>query len=438
MCKTKMAVDAYDPNSDRSRPSQTLRTRPPQTQSPPTAIKTPKFATSSSSDPSTSNYVATSSYSSATSTTLSSRTSLPSLRNTLPENPHLYDISEIRVATNNFLAEHHSSSTPSWRGTLRGRNCMIFQRKFRCKIEMQQLRERLSVICRSHHVSVIKLLGASVSGDHIYLVYDFINGANLADCLRNERNPTFTVLSSWISRMQIATDIAHGLDYIHNKTGLNITFAHNHIKSSSIMVTEPSLKAKICNFGAAQLCGEMDDDEGRTAGSFRGEIVEMLEESSSPIRFRRYDSTRMQFEGVRGYMSPEFQTTGIATQKSDVYAFGVVILELLSGDEPFKYRFDKAKGEYIRTSLIETAIDVIDGGGDRLRKWVDKRLKDSFPVEVAVKLTRVALDCVKEDPDKRPDMGQVAGKISKLYLQSKTWSEKMKIPTEISVSWAPR
>ncbi|XP_038707486.1 lysM domain receptor-like kinase 3 [Tripterygium wilfordii] len=442
MCKTKMAVEASDPNSARSRPSQTPRARP--TPSSRTATKTPKFTTSSSSDPSTSNYLPTSSYSSTTSTTLSSRTSLSSLRDTLPENPHLYDLSEIRAATNNFLAKRHSSSsTPSWRGSLRGRDCIIFQRKFRRKIEMPQLRERLSVICRSHHASIIKLLGASVSGDYIYLVYDFVHGANLAECLRNQKNPNFTVLSTWISRMQIATDIAHGFDYIHNKTGLNITFAHNHLKSSSIMVTEPSFNAKICHFGAAQLCGETDDNEAKTVRSIRGEIEEMLEESSSTQQLKRSDSNRKQFEGVRGYMSPEFQSTGIATRKSDVYAFGVVVLELLSGDEPFKYKFDRGKGEFMRTSLIETAADAIDsgggdGGGERLRRWVDRRLKDSFPVEVAVKLTRVALDCVDLDPDKRPDMGHVAGKISKLYLQSKSWSDKMKIPTEISVSLAPR
>jgi serine/threonine protein kinase len=60
---------------------------------------------------------------------------------------------------------------------------------------MSQLKEQLSVICRSNHSSVVKLLGASISGDYIYLVYEFIPGANLSNCLRNSKNPNFTVLS---------------------------------------------------------------------------------------------------------------------------------------------------------------------------------------------------------------------------------------------------
>ncbi|GKV01250.1 hypothetical protein SLEP1_g13815 [Rubroshorea leprosula] len=434
MCKTKMATNATEPThrSPRTRQTQTPRTpttRSSQTVSPPTSTATSSIHTMSSST----NTKASSS------TSISSGTSLSSLRFSLSENPHIYDITEIRTATNNFLAKHYSSSasTACWRCNLRGKNTIVFQRKFRRKIETNQLRERLSVICRSHHGSIIRLLGASLSGDHIYLVYEFIEGANLTDCLRNSRNPNFTVLSTWMSRMQIATDLAHGLDYIHNKTGLNISIVHNHIKSSSIIVTEPSFIAKICHFGTSQLCGETDENEiGKGKKAETGEIVEVDERSE---KLTRSNSGNMQFAGVRGYMSPEFQTSGVATQKSDVYAFGVVILELLSGEEPFKYRFDKRSGEFIRTSVIDTARAAVDSGGEGpIRKWVDRRLKDSFPVEVAEKVTRLALDCVHVDPNERPDMGRVAGKLSKLYLQSNKWSESMRIPTGISVSLGPR
>ena len=246
--------------------------------------------------------------------------------------------------------------------------------------------------------------------------------------------------------MQVATDLAHGLDYMHNKTGLNKSFVHNHIKSSSIIVTEPSFNAKICHFGAAQLCAETDDENEST----KKRVGEITEKSSSSPSFMKSKESRlsgranMKIEGVKGYMSPEFQSTGVATQKSDVYAFGVVILELLSGKEPLKYEFDKDTGYFIRTSLIETARAAIDGAGGKgsveggLRKWLDRRLKDSFPVEIAEKVTRVALECVHMDPDKRPDMGRIAGKISKLYLESRIWSDNVRMPTEISVSLAPR
>ncbi|CAN1145266.1 LysM domain receptor-like kinase 3, partial [Linum perenne] len=226
----------------------------------------------------------------ASSSSLSSRTSLSNLRDSLSQNPHIYDISEIRRATNNFLAKTYYSSSSCWRCNLCGTtDAIVFQRKFRRKIETDRLKELLSVICRSNHVTVVKLLGASISGDYIYLVYEFVKGANLADCLRNARNPDFTVPSSWISRIQIAADLAHALDYVHNKTGLNMTLVHNHFTSSSVIVTEASLNAKICHFGTAQLCGEVDDGAGRSSS-----------------KLMRSDSAGMQFQGVRGYMSPEF------------------------------------------------------------------------------------------------------------------------------------
>ncbi|KAF2283330.1 hypothetical protein GH714_002318 [Hevea brasiliensis] len=458
MCKTKLAINEPDPNSARSsrtRPSQPSRTLPAQSPSNPPSPRLPTFTSSSSyssfSAPSTSS-TSGAFNSTSSSSTFSSRTSLSGLRQSISQSPIIYDISEIRAATNNFLAKRYSTaSTCCWRCTLRDSETIVFQRKFRWKMEMSQLREHLGLISRSHHTSVVKLLGVSITGDYIYLVYEFIAGANLADCLRNARNPDFTVLSSWISRMQVAADLAHGLDYIHNQIELNLTLVHNHIKSSGIIITEPHFNAKICHFGTAQLCGEAQENKNRKKKSSTStEITEASEQDKDKEDrskdLKRYNSGAMQFEGVRGYMSPEFQARGIATQESDVYAFGVVILELLSGEEPLKYKYDKSKGDFIRTSLIETARAAIDGGDDgdggregRLRRWMDRRLKDSFPVDVAEKLTVLAVQCVHVDPNKRPDMGHVAGKISKWYLASKTWSDNLRtISDQISVSLAPR
>lgn len=319
---------------------------------------------------------------------------------------------------------------------------IVFQRKIRRPILTSQLKGKLSVIGRSHHLSIVKLLGATISGDHIYLVYEFIQGANLSDCLRNLRNPDFTVLSTWMSRMQIAADLASGLDYIHNNSSLNSNPVHKYVKASSVIVTEPSFNARICHFGTAELCGETAAETKNVKvgnGDESDEISEDLPELRPELK--RSCSRSLPFEGVIGYMSPEFQLTGLATQESDVYAFGILILELLSGEKPVKHKFEKASREYRRISIVDAARDAIDGGGEvdgKLRMWVDRRLKDSFPVEVVEKLTRVALQCVDVDPDKRPNMGRVAGKISKMYLDSRKWSDRVRVPAEFSVSMAPR
>lgn len=268
---------------------------------------------------------------------------------------------------------------------------------------------------------MVKLKGASISGSYIYLVYDYAPGASLADCLRNSKNPNFTVLSNWMARVRIASDIAHGLDYVHNSTGLGFEFVHNHIKTSSIIVAEPLLNAKICHFGTSELCGETTRDN-----------MDVFKD------LKRLDSKLNKFEGTRGYMAPEFQRSGIATQKCDVYAFGVVILELLSGMEASTYSVDEESGGYVKISVVDAARGAVEGGGGGVRKWVDRRLRDSYPVEVVEKLARLALDCVLDDPLSRPDMGKVAMRISQMFLESQNWAEKMGVITDFTVSFAPR
>ncbi|KAI3885931.1 hypothetical protein MKW92_021435 [Papaver armeniacum] len=403
-------------------------------------------STSSTSNPSTSttsnafssdnNHTNTSSTESRT-----SRSSLKSLKDSLPETTHIYDFSEIRKATNNFLAKRFSSSSSSsaasvWKCLIRGKDVIIFQRKFQRSIDSSKLRERLTAICKSHHISLIKLLGASVSGDYIYLVYEYVNGGNLRDCLRNSRNLEFTVLSTWMSRMQIAADVAQGIEYIHHFSGLDLSLVHNHIKSSSVIVTEPSYNAKICHFGMSELCGEISESREVIQSSV-GEIQEEIQSLPSSSKMRRSKSVK--FTGTKGYMSPEYQQTGIATQKSDVYAFGVVILELLSGNEPLQFKLDQGSGQYRSVSVIETAKEAIESEDfEKIRRWIDRRLKDSFPVDVAEKLTRVALECVHAEADKRPDMRRVSGKISKLYLESMKWKDKMGTPVDFTMSLVAR
>ncbi|XP_057982980.1 lysM domain receptor-like kinase 3 [Malania oleifera] len=395
--------------------------------------------------------------SSSTAASISTGTSLSSLRSSLPQQPLIFDFSEICSVTNNFLARPLSAASTAWRCSLRGRDAVVLRRKFRRPIDSFRLHKCLALICRAHHASLVDLLGASIAGDHIYLVYDHVPGSSLADCLRNPKNPNFTVLSSWMSRIQIATDVAQGLDYIHNHALPGSSLVHNRIKATSIIVTEPSFRAKIRHFGAAELSGEniLDYDVIDS---------EIPADSPRPLKPReqsRSDTDQLRiFEGARGYMSPEYKSSGVGTQKSDVFAFGVVLLELLSGDEPLRYEFDRSSRCYRRISVIERARDAVDGDdgsdhdrererererdedeggrGGRLRRWVDPRLKDSFPVSVARRMTRVALECVDLDPERRPEMGRVAGKISNLYLKSQIWSDRMRVTADQTLSFAPR
>lgn len=224
--------------------------------------------------------------------------------------------------------------------------------------------------------------------------------------------------------MQVAADAAQALEYMHHYTGLDLHLVHNRIKSRSIIVTEPSFNAKVCYFGAALLAGEIPG------------VIEKIKPDTA-TKMDRSDSRSMRVERTVGYAAPESSKDEVVSQKSDVFAFGVVMLELISGEEPVQYRYDeKRRDRYERVSVVERAREAVERG--RVRQWVDWRLKDSFPEEVAEKMTRVALSCVHVEADQRPDMRRVAGKISKLYLQSKAWSERMGVRTDLTASFAPR
>jgi serine/threonine protein kinase len=296
----------------------------------------------------------------------------------------------------------------------------------------------LSLLIQAHHANLVPLLGASLpspSHHYIYLVYSFIpSSSTLSSCLRNPQNPSYTPLSTWISRAQVSSDIATGLEYIHLHSSASF---HGRLSSSAILVTEqPSLRALISLYGAADLSG----DVGPTSDE----------------------------ESRRGYVAPELLSRiTSASHSSDVYAFGVLLLELISGEEPVKYRLDKGAILYMihsvhlktqrdtklitfltgtkamkQVSVIDKATNVMKGEEEerkgKVRRWVDRRLNDSFPVEAAERLIQIAGKCVDQDPAARPDMTWVAGKVSKVFLESEMWFNRLRVPTEISVSVGPR
>jgi hypothetical protein len=183
----------------------------------------------------------------------STANSLASLRDSLPENPNLYRYKELADATAQFASGRMGKSSV-WKCILRGKTVAVTVRKQKRKIG--DFRSGLREICNAHHASIVKLLGGCCEGGIVYLVYEYVKGSSLVDCLRGSKAPGFTVLGSWISRMQVAVDVAQGLEYMHHDS--NINYVHNYMKSSSILVTEPSYRARICHLGACYLAGEYD------------------------------------------------------------------------------------------------------------------------------------------------------------------------------------
>jgi serine/threonine protein kinase len=159
------------------------------------------------------------------------------------------------------------------------------------------------------HVLQVRLIGVCVNdSEHLFMVFEYAENGSLSDCLHSEvAHPSSTYsrstgLMSWTTRVHIALDIASGLEYIHNYT--NPSFVHKDVKSSNILL-DADWHAKVANFGMA-----------KSANSYM----------PGPMLTNH-------IVGTQGYMAPEYLEHGLVTTKADVFSFGVVLLELITGEE---------------------------------------------------------------------------------------------------------
>ncbi|XP_058074149.1 lysM domain receptor-like kinase 3 isoform X2 [Magnolia sinica] len=216
----------------------------------------------------------------------------------------------------------------------------------------------MKILCKVHHTNLVELIGYAASDDELFLVYEYAHKGSLRSHLHDPQSKGHTSLS-WIARVQIALDAARGLEYIHEHTKAH--YVHRDIKTSNILL-DTALRAKISDFGLAKLVGRTSDGEAST--------------------------TRV--VGTFGYLAPEYLSDGLATTKSDVYAFGVVLFELISGKEAITRTEGKVLVNPERRSLASV-------------------------------MAILAKQCVEEDPILRPDMKQVVISLSQILLSSVEW-----------------
>lgn len=385
MCKSSSGALASTPASRRRSPSSSSSAAAGNTITASTSFAT--ASTSSGPHRHTGTTTTTSSTSSR-----SSRSSLAAARASLPDPPRLYSFQELAAATNSFLAKRDPSSS-YWRCSLRGRDAALFQLRALPGLTPQDASAALARTARYHHASLAPLLGACLAGPHAYLAYGLPAGAaTLAACLRSKDRSRPSVLGTWLPRVQVAADVAQGLEYVHTNTNA----AHGCVSPSAVLLAADAsgLHATLTHFGADQFAQR--DDASAAARS--------------------------------------------TEQADDVRAFGVVLLQLLSGEaEASRHRFDRATKEFASVSVVDTAAEALRTG--RVRTWVDRRLGDSFPVSAAEKLVEVGLRCAASPAAEEraaPEMSWAAGKVSKVYVESKAWEQQLQNSDGYSVSVAPR
>lgn len=242
----------------------------------------------------------------------------------------------------------------------------------------------------------VRLVGTCANlSENLYLVYEYADNGSLSDCLHYQAAyPSCSFSRSvgllpWKLRVQIALDIATGLEYLHNYT--NPSLVHKDVKSSNILL-DKNFHAKVANFGMAQ---------------------SVVQNGADPIMTEH-------IVGTQGYMAPEYLEHGLVTTKADVFSFGVVLLEILSGKEA-TFR-DKSTGVY--TTLSSTIFEVLSGDDQmpKLQAWVDDRLQvNAYPRDVAFNMASLAKSCVEADPALRPDMKDCSFAMSKISQASLEW-----------------
>ncbi|KAL1822681.1 hypothetical protein ACET3Z_009459 [Daucus carota] len=223
----------------------------------------------------------------------------------------------------------------------------------------------LTALSDARHENLVRLLGCCVEGASRYLIYDYMENNSITHTFlgRDIDRSSF----SWTRRREISLGIARGLVYLHEEITPHIV--HRDIKARNILL-DRNFVPKVADFGLARL--------------FRDDSTHI--------------STRV--AGTLGYLSPEYAISGRLTRKSDIYSYGVLLLEIVSGRSVVA--FDMERGEQF---LVDKAWEMYNA--DELVQLVDPELKGDFLEEEAVRFMKVGLLCVQETSKLRPRMSSV-------------------------------
>ncbi|CAL2231317.1 unnamed protein product [Prunus armeniaca] len=231
----------------------------------------------------------------------------------------------------------------------------------------KEFRAEVEIISRVHHRHLVSLVGYCISDNQRLLIYEFVPNKTLEHHLHGAGMPVL----EWTRRMKIALGSAKGLAYLHEDCHPKII--HRDIKSANILLDDV-FEAQVADFGLAKLTNDTNT----------------------------HVSTRVM--GTFGYMAPEYASSGKLTDRSDVFSFGVVLLELVTGRKPVDTSQplgDESLVEWARPILLK-ALETGD-----LSELVDPRLEKHYVEGEMIRMIEAAAACVRHSALKRPRMAQV-------------------------------
>ncbi|XP_043711249.1 probable serine/threonine-protein kinase PBL17 [Telopea speciosissima] len=214
------------------------------------------------------------------------------------------------------------------------------------------------------HPNLVKLIGYCCEDEHRLLVYEYMSCGSLEKQLFRR----VCVSLTWSTRMKIALGAAKGLAFLH---GAERSIIYRDFKTSNILL-DSDYNAKLSDFGLAK---------------------------DGPMGDQTHVSTRVM--GTYGYAAPEYVMTGHLTARSDVYGFGVVLLEMLIG----RRAMDKSRPSR-EHNLVEWARPLLNHN-KKLLRILDPRMEGQYSVKAAQKVANLAYQCLSQNPKGRPTMSQV-------------------------------
>ncbi|KAK8504735.1 hypothetical protein V6N12_046984 [Hibiscus sabdariffa] len=302
-----------------------------------------------------------------------------------------FSLGQIKAATNDFHASNkigEGGFGPVYKGTLPdGTVIAVKQLSARSKQGNREFVTEIGMISALQHPYLVKLYGCCIEGNQLMLIYEYLENNSLARALFGP--PEFQLKLDWATRRKICIGIARGLAYLHEESRLKIV--HRDIKATNVLL-DRNLNPKISDFGLAKL-----DEEDNT-----------------------HISTRI--AGTYGYMAPEYAMHGHLTEKADVYSFGIVALEIVSGRSNTKVR--PKEEPFI---LLEWAHVLKEQGN--LLDLVDTRIGSDCNIEEVMVMINVALLCTYPTASARPAMSSVVS-----MLEGKASVDEFFIDSTVSSS----
>ncbi|XP_071719875.1 probable LRR receptor-like serine/threonine-protein kinase At1g67720 [Rutidosis leptorrhynchoides] len=303
---------------------------------------------------------------------------MPVMSNAATEAAQSFTLSELRYATKNFEKKVGSGGFGTvYYGKLNDgkeiavkllENNNVYQGK-------KEFANEVTLLSRIHHRNLVQFLGFCQEEGMDILVYEFMHNGTLKEHLYGPMARERGI--NWIKRLEIAEESAKGIEYLH--TGCVPSIIHRDLKTSNILL-DKNMKAKVSDFGLSKLA------------------VDGTSHVSSIVR------------GTLGYLDPEYYISNRLTDKSDIYSFGVILLELISGQEAIS---NVNFGINCR-NIVQWAKMHIESGD--IQGIIDPVLGNEYDIQSMWKIAEKALMCVQPHGNMRPSMSEVIKEIQDAIL----------------------